>query len=200
MEPTLRFCWDKPSLSGVRLQAYASLLRVQTDGQVHERPKPGSTPTDGDGEDSVDGDGDSIAAGTLTSFGATRLREAFQDRVAELVANVKGGQHVAGTMFVNTAQSLTLVVAKNNGIEGRDRRFLERLQEQLRKVSRMQGNSMAIVKCDESNMLCQPDAMLGVEMRSGTISCSTAMRGSVSGLLNSAPMLRFSRKATPRVM
>ena len=139
MEPTLRFCWDKPSLSGVRLQAYASLLRGQTDGQVHERPKPGSTPTDGDGEDSVDGDGDSIAAGTLTSFGATRLREAFQDRVAELVANVKGGQHVAGTMFVNTAQSLTLVVAKNNGIEGRDRRFLERLQERLREVSRTQG-------------------------------------------------------------
>jgi hypothetical protein len=104
---------------------------------------------------------------------------------------------VAGTMFGNTAQSLTLVVAKNNGIEGRDRRFLEWLQEQLRKVSRTQGNSMAIVKCDESNMLCQPDAMLGVEMRSGTISCSTAMRESVSGLPNSAPMLRFLRKPTP---
>jgi hypothetical protein len=91
MEPTLRFSWDKSSLNGVRLQAYASLLRVQTDGQVHERLKPGSTPTDGDGEVNVDSDGDSIAAGPLNSFDATRLREAFQDRVAELVANVKAG-------------------------------------------------------------------------------------------------------------
>jgi hypothetical protein len=139
MDPTLRFSWDKPSLSGVRLQAYASLLRVQTDGQVDERLEPGNTPTDGDGKDNVDGDGDSVAAGPLASFNATRLREAFQDRVAELVANVKGGQHVAGTMFVNAAQSLTLVVAKNNGIERRDRRFLERLQERLREVSRTQG-------------------------------------------------------------
>ncbi|ORX95605.1 hypothetical protein BCR34DRAFT_607900 [Clohesyomyces aquaticus] len=139
MGPTLRFSWDKPSLSGPRLQAYASLLRIQTDGQVDERPEPGYATTDGDGEDHVDGDGDSVAARPLASFNATRLREAFQDWVSELVANVKGGQHVAGTMFVNTAQGLTLVVAKNNGIEGRDRRFLAMLQERLREVSRTQA-------------------------------------------------------------
>jgi hypothetical protein len=97
MESTLRFSWDRPSLSGVRLQAYASLLCVHTDGQVHERLEPGYTPTDGDGdgEDNDDEDGGSVAAGPLASFDATRLREAFQDRIAELAANVKGGQHVA---------------------------------------------------------------------------------------------------------
>jgi hypothetical protein len=111
-------------------------------------------------------------------------------------------------MFVNTAQSLTLVAAKNNGIKGRDRRFLGRLQERLREVSRTQGRLGCFLNStpwklsnfNEFDMLYQPDAMLGVEMRSGTISCSTAMRGSVSGLPNSAPTLRFSRRATPGAM
>jgi hypothetical protein len=139
MDSTLCVAWDKPSLSGARLQAYASLLQIQTGGQVYERPEPSNLPTDSDGEDNVDDDEDSVAAGPLAPFDETRLREAFQDRVAELVANVRSGQHVAATMFVNTAQGVKLVVAKNNGMEARDQRFLERLQDRLREVSRTQG-------------------------------------------------------------
>ncbi|KAF2120771.1 hypothetical protein BDV96DRAFT_595184 [Lophiotrema nucula] len=139
MSMAIPLSWDQPSLSGDRLQAYASLLRIQKDGQIYERLEAEYEPGD---QHMISGyeddDTNSIAVNDLSSFNEDRLKAAFQDRVAELVANVKGGHHVAATQIFDTPQGIKLVVAKNEGLDKRDPEFLQKLQDLLRDISRTQ--------------------------------------------------------------
>jgi hypothetical protein len=48
----------------------------------------------------------------VSSFDDTKLREAFQDRVAELISNVRGGHHVVATLMVESSKNLELLFAK----------------------------------------------------------------------------------------
>jgi hypothetical protein len=134
------FSWDFPSLNQDRFQAYSSLLRLRNGGQIDERLEAEyELETNG----SITGceDMDSVVAQPISSFDDTRLKESFQDRVAELVSNVKGGYHVAATLLLNLPDGIKLVVAKNEGFNKTDKMFLGKLQDFLQDVSRTPGKT-----------------------------------------------------------
>jgi hypothetical protein len=68
-------------------------------------------------------DASSNANLAMSSFDGIRLIESFQDRVAELVSNVKGGYHVAATLLVHSPEGPKLVVAKNEGFNEAEKKF-----------------------------------------------------------------------------
>ena len=84
-------------------------------------------------------DADSVVAQTIPSFDDTKLKQSFQDRVAELVSNVRGGSHVAATLLLNLPEGVKLVVAKNEGFDKTDKEFLVKLQNFLKEISRPPG-------------------------------------------------------------
>ena len=106
------FSWDLAGLNQDRFRAYSSLLRLRNGGQVDEYLE---AEHELKGKCSLVGydDADTVVVQTISSFDDTNLKEAFQDRVAELVSNVKGGYHVAATLMINLPEEVKLVVAKN---------------------------------------------------------------------------------------
>ena len=129
------FSWDLTGLNQDRFRAYSSLLRLRNGGQVDEYFEAEHELED---ECSLVGydDADSIVVQNISPFDDTKLKEAFQDRVAELVSNVKGGYHVAATLMINLPEGVKLVVAKNEGFNKRDEEFLGKLQDLLREIAR----------------------------------------------------------------
>lgn len=126
--------WDLLGLNLERFRAYTSLLSVRNGGQFNEREEAeyelSYTDRSGRSEDT-----DSIVAQAMTSFDDTRLQESFQNRVAELVFNLKGGYHVTATLLFHYAGKPELVIAKNEGFNTREKDFLVKLQALLRGVS-----------------------------------------------------------------
>jgi len=129
------FSWHLPGLNQNRFRAYSSLLRLRNGGQIDEYLE-----VEHDLEDKCNpvgyDDADSVVVQTISSFDAAKLKESFQDRVAELVSNVKGGYHVAATLMINLPEEVELVIAKNEGFNKTDIEFLGKLQDLLREISR----------------------------------------------------------------
>ncbi|KAK0615560.1 hypothetical protein B0T17DRAFT_497172 [Bombardia bombarda] len=78
----------------------------------------------------------STKAATLADFNSDRLKRFFLDRLAELVANEKGGRHVTATMMITGPDKVTVLIAKNNGLRPRDKHFLDIIAAQLREIAR----------------------------------------------------------------
>lgn len=55
--------------------------------------------------------------------------------MAELVSNVKGGSHVAATLLIESPDELELLVAKNEGFNEKDKKFLRDLEGKLRAIA-----------------------------------------------------------------
>ncbi|KAF1986884.1 hypothetical protein K402DRAFT_454120 [Aulographum hederae CBS 113979] len=130
-----RFHWDLSGLDLDRFRAYASLLRLRSGGQVDERLEAEQI-LQIENSSAESDDADSVAPLAVILFDETRLREAFQDRVAELVSNVKGGYHVAATLLVEMPDVAQLVVAKNESFSPTDENFLAKLQDLLRAIAK----------------------------------------------------------------
>lgn len=142
---THTFSWQTAGLNQARFQAYAALLRIKSGGQVNDRPEiVYELNADDDIGDYDDAKSDSAV--TLSFSDETRLKAAFQDRIAELVSSNKGGQHVAATSMIESIESVTVVVARNGELQEADENFLRKLQELLRAVAK--NPSKVVVRRD----------------------------------------------------
>lgn len=78
---------------------------------------------------------DYVAPATLSDGSEDRMKRAFLDRLAELVANDKGGPHVSATMMIEWPDRAVVLVAKNIGIDKDLATFLAELEAIIRKLS-----------------------------------------------------------------
>ncbi|KAL2855376.1 hypothetical protein BJY01DRAFT_243339 [Aspergillus pseudoustus] len=105
-------------------------------------------------DDDDDDETQTAVAQGLSDFDEPRLKRAFfLDRVAELVSNIRNGQHVAASVLVETREKCTVLVAKNNGFKekyGRfyqkDRLFLKDLEISLKEISRTKSFELSGTK------------------------------------------------------
>jgi len=155
-----RFHWGLNGLNEPRFRAYSNLLSLRNGGQIDS---PSETErfhnNENEGMDGDD-DADTVVAQEITSFSNTKLKEVFQDRVAELVSNAKGGYHVAATLLIEWQEEAKLLVAKNETFKQRDRDFLELLQTRLRAIaSTDRKNSLSV------GFLCANTSRIGIRGR-----------------------------------
>lgn len=143
--------WGLEGLDESRFRALTSLFRLRNGGQLE-------APVEDSGELQYDAaiinsstveedDGDSIGPQTFTNFDEKELKRRFLDRVAELVSNVRGGPHVAGTLLVEWPEKTEILVAKNGGCFKGDRDLLETLQTLIRVVARSDGKVHPWLQC-----------------------------------------------------
>jgi len=127
-----KFDWKEQGLDRSRFEALTKLLRLRHQGQVE-------TPTryddDHDDDNIPETDCSSVKASPPSDLEAGRLRRQFLDRLAELMANQKGGRHVAATAMSVSPNSVKVTVAKNDKFRLTDKEFLERVQSLLRRIA-----------------------------------------------------------------
>ena len=128
--------WEANGLSRAKFEALVKLLRLRYHGQVEPPSRfdelQHGAETD---DDAVVDDMDSTKALTLTNFNPDHLRRIFLDRLAELVANEKGGRYVAATMMVYGQDKVDVFVARNYKFHPSDVRFLEQTEALLRLIA-----------------------------------------------------------------
>ena len=133
---TRRFDWEANGLNRAKFEALTKLLHLRYHSQVEHSSRFDELQHDArTGDDAVFDDVDSTRASTLTDFNPDHLRRVFLDRLAELVANKKGGRHVAATMMVNGQDKVDIFVAGNDKFRPNDVTFLERTEAQLRLIA-----------------------------------------------------------------
>jgi hypothetical protein len=134
------FDWEANGLNRARFEALTKLLRLRYHGQVEGPRRFDEKQQNAEIEDDfVLDELESDKAALLTNFDHDRLRRAFLDRLAELVANEKGGRHVSATMMVSGPDTVGIFVARNSTFRTKDLRFLEQIEEQLRLIARGTG-------------------------------------------------------------
>ncbi|KLU89641.1 hypothetical protein MAPG_08612, partial [Magnaporthiopsis poae ATCC 64411] len=128
------FHWRLPGLDRDRFEALAKLLRLRNGSQLHE---PASNfdilPDDEDAED-----GDPITASAQHGTGQDiKLTKSFLDGLAELVAGVRGRDHVSATLLIRRPDRLEILVARGKELEWEDpaAEMLGRLQAGLRQIA-----------------------------------------------------------------
>jgi hypothetical protein len=150
-----KFTWQAAGLNEARFRAYSTLLRIKTGGQVGERLKPEPNP-EAHNEDDINRndfcDTSSVSVDTISSFDEAQLKNAFQDRIAELISHSKGGRYVTATLLEERLDSVTVVVAKNNGLNLAEKKFLRKLQELLRSVAKAPSKTSPLCK-DIANIM-----------------------------------------------
>ncbi|KAK4454850.1 hypothetical protein QBC34DRAFT_103175 [Podospora aff. communis PSN243] len=129
-----KFDWKEQGLDRAWFEALTKLLRLRHQGQV-ETPTRFDEDADDDGQVTSEMDCSSVKALPLMDFEANRLQRQFLDRLAELVANQKGGKHVAATAMSVFPDSVNVIVARNDGFRPIDKEFLERSQSLLRRIA-----------------------------------------------------------------
>ena len=109
-----RFNWEENGLNRARFEALAKLLRLRHHGQVEAPSRFDETQLGIIPDDNVESDNDSAKTMQLTDFESSRLQRLFLDRLAELIANEKGGRHVAATMMSVGPDGIHAIVARNS--------------------------------------------------------------------------------------
>jgi hypothetical protein len=133
---TRRFDWEANGLSRARFEALTKLLRLRYHGQVEPPTRFDELQHDARTDDEANpDDADSTKAFTLADFNPNRLRRVFLDRLAELVANEKGGRHVAATMMVTGQDKVDVLVARNDKFRPGDEKFLKQTEELLQLIA-----------------------------------------------------------------
>jgi hypothetical protein len=133
---TRHFDWEASGLNRPQFKALTKLLRLRYHGQVEPPSRFDELQHDAKtDDDSVFDDDDSTKALTLTDFDPDRLRRVFLDRLAELVANEKGGRHVAAAMMVNGQDKVDVFIARNDKFRPKDVTFIEQTGALLRLIA-----------------------------------------------------------------
>jgi hypothetical protein len=128
--------WEELGLKRARFEALAKLLRLRHHGQIEAPSRFNAAQFDiANNEVDSDLDTDSTKALPITAFDTGRLQRSFLDRLAELVANRKGGRHVAATMMTLGPGSVVVAVAKNDKFGRKDEEFLMELELLLRRIA-----------------------------------------------------------------
>ncbi|KAK3298729.1 uncharacterized protein B0H64DRAFT_81498 [Chaetomium fimeti] len=137
-----RFDWETNGLDRAKFEALTKLLRLRYHGQVGAptRFDESHLYTPDDGDLALD-DADSTKVSTLADFGSSRLQRAFLDRLAELVANEKGGRHVSATLMTNSHDEVRVFVARNSKFRPRDEAFMKCTEALLRRIAEGQDIS-----------------------------------------------------------
>ncbi|KAK0666022.1 hypothetical protein QBC41DRAFT_157052 [Cercophora samala] len=148
------FQWGLEGLQRARFEAYARLLKLRNGGQAEEPSDFANLP---DAElDTTEGeDCESTKTHVATATEDGRLKRAVLDRLSELVANAKGGQHVSATLMLEWPDRVHLLVARNSGFKEKDqsRDMLERLARNLREVAQLSTLDSAGARDDMWNLL-----------------------------------------------
>jgi hypothetical protein len=115
---------------------------MKTGGQVTDRLEPDSD-SQAEDEDEDDGydDTNTLSIRTLASFDEGKLKDALQDRFAELVSNRKNGEYVAATLLAESPDKLAIIVARNEGFSNDDRKFMRKIESLLRNIARGISNT-----------------------------------------------------------
>ncbi|KPI43240.1 uncharacterized protein AB675_7177 [Cyphellophora attinorum] len=130
------FDWSGHGLDQARFEGLAKLLRLRYHGQVEHPSRYDELQRDAIfDDDDANSDAATNRTSTLVNFNPGRLRRTFLDRLAEVIANEKGGRHVAATMMVQAQDSVNVFVAKNNKFRQADISFLDQLAALLRLVA-----------------------------------------------------------------
>lgn len=140
----------RPSLEGwdkSKFEAYAKLLRLKNGGQIEEASD--STERADEQEISDLDSPDSVNVKPLSRFDETKLKRSFLDRLSELVANEKGGQHVSASLMVEWPDRVDVLVAKNTGFRESDPsvQFLETIASSLRGISKLDRRGVSFPFC-----------------------------------------------------
>lgn len=137
---TRRFDWEANGLNRAKFEALTKLLRLHYHGQVEPPSRFDELQHDArTDDDAVFDDIDSTKALRLTDFNLDHLRRVFLDRLAELVANEKGGRHVAATMMVDGQDKVDVFVTRNDEFRANDVTFLEQTEALLRLIAHGMG-------------------------------------------------------------
>jgi hypothetical protein len=131
-----RFHWGLDGLNQQKFRAYTTLLRLRCGGQ--EDPNWATElllDEEAETRDEGGDDADTAIVQKISDFDEPKLKKALLDRLAELTSNIRKGSHVAASLLLETQDSCTVFVAKNNGFSGTDKKFLEDLESSLRDIS-----------------------------------------------------------------
>ena len=130
------FDWRTNGLDKARFESLTKLLRLRYNGQVEASTRFDEAQFDAiAGYDGLHDETDSIKATKLVEFDTGSLQRAFLDRLAELVANEKGGRHVAATLMIADHDGTRVFVSRNSKFRPRDEKFLKQTEELLRLVA-----------------------------------------------------------------
>ncbi|KAK2611824.1 hypothetical protein N8I77_005147 [Diaporthe amygdali] len=110
--------WASKGLEQARFQAYVKLLRLRNGGQVSDAESfiPGANDLE-TYQYTIAEDADSTMQAPLAYVDDDRLKRAFLDRLAELVANVRGGRHVSASLLIESPDGVEVLVSRNSGIK-----------------------------------------------------------------------------------
>jgi hypothetical protein len=111
-------------------------LRVK----AHQVPNAESSLCEEEAQDCNDNDGvtekETEHPEYLSHATSRELKKRFLDRFAEVIAYRKGGSHVASTAFIETADSVSIYIAKNDGFDRRDQEILPTLLGTMSQIRR----------------------------------------------------------------
>ena len=147
---------SQPSLSALdgwdrfRFEAYVKLLLLKSGRQIEE-PSDLTEIVEEQAESLDLQNSDSIDVNILSMCDEDKLKRAFLDRLSELVANEKGGDHVSSSLMVEWPDRVEILVAKNNGFKEKNNQndpkknikkdhsveILETIQSSLREISKL---------------------------------------------------------------
>lgn len=139
--------WDLANVERTEFAAAASLLAITTQGRSISSSE---QPCAGEGNDSTDEETEDWVTVTpsagLHRIPRSNLKDKFLNRLAELLARDKSAaqglsrmdsKHVAAAAWIKGTgeEPATILIAKNEGLDDRDRRMLDRLEMWLRVIA-----------------------------------------------------------------
>ena len=141
--------WDLANIDELDFAASATLLAIRAKQQSIFTSKPSNTQSNDDSDSEYDGEDEYTASdevARLTAPSRNALIDKFLDRLGEVFSREKSSsqqqqrrnsEHVAATAWLNpdTTSPLTVLVAKNGGLDDRDRKMASQLQLWLRTVA-----------------------------------------------------------------
>jgi hypothetical protein len=148
----MRSIWNLAEIKELDFAATSALLAIKAKQRSIFYPQEADDQSSDDSEPGEDvEDEDAVTSKTtseLAIFPRDALKDRFLDRLAEVFSREKSSaqcrgrkdsSHVAATAWIESdaksGSPLTVIVAKNEGLDARDREILSRLQVWLRAVS-----------------------------------------------------------------
>jgi hypothetical protein len=142
--------WELAGVRELDFAATATLLAISAKRQSIARDSPPRTRLEDEGEDHSDKEADDDDdSGCPHHIAQATLTDKFLDRLAEVLAREKSpcrnysqrdSRHIAAALLLKSTPTspLTILVAKNGGLDDTDQKILSRLQVWLRAVSHTQ--------------------------------------------------------------
>lgn len=126
--------WNLEGNDRTRFRAYATLLELQSNGQIQDHQ--GGVDTGEELDEDVFDDADTTSPDILTSFDDNVLKDSLLDRIAEVASSEKAGSHVAASVLQERKGAVRLIIARNEGFVHRDVVFFREVENIIHKIAR----------------------------------------------------------------